>query len=87
MILLRGRLRSTMTAQESAVSAPPRWPTVSTASTRRWNLAGKLGGTLQIYWPMFSWPSMIGCQIDPAWSGRQNSETERGGEVSRWLAR
>ena len=31
-----------------------------------------------MYWPMFSCPSMIGCQADPGWSGRHNSVTARG---------
>ena len=40
MIRLRGRLRSTMIGPISVVSAEPRWPTASTASTLRWNRGG-----------------------------------------------
>ena len=78
MIRLRGRLRSTMIGPVSVVSANPRWPTESTASTRIWNRAGTVCGTAQMYRPVFSCPSAIGCHEAPGWSGRQKRETDLG---------
>ena len=65
MIRLRGRLRSTLIGAESVVSAEPRWPTESVASTFKWNRSETVVGTLQTNWPAFSRPSATFCHSAP----------------------
>ena len=63
----------------SVVSADPRWPTESAASTRKWNRAGTVVGTSQMILAECSpCPRPSACQAAPGWSGRQERETERG---------